>query len=1014
MTIDESSPGSQSDTFIPPYINSALTYGMYLLCILLILLSGLACTIANDDPEADTTLRFEVVLAPRLSAAQVGSLAIEVWIQDLDDSPFTISDRDGDPFDTAMPLVERVVVQNMGANVSIDQDRFAFDLDFGSRLSSGDNLLASVLLFPAANSTVPAFVGRQGPFNLPEALGQTFVLTLGAAELIQFAGPTISESTANAVFTGTLTPSSPRAVVVNAQTQDGTSDEFDTARAGEDYQSTTGAIRFEPGVTEASFNVSVTDDVEAEETEAFHLQLALDVLLASNNHAFIVDGFNGGTFTQVTGIITDEDSAPLPPLLPTGLRFEAVLSAELEISQVRELMMEVWVHDLDDSPFDNLTRDSDQIDTAAQLLDRTMATDVLLSSDIDDRLVFDIDLENSIAAGDNLVFSVLMFPAGDSTEPTLVARQGAFSLPQVLGQTISSTLGAVELLQFGGTTVSESMENAVFTGTLTPDGPRAVVLNLQTQDGTSSEFEVAMAGEDYVARNNEVIRFEPRETEAMFTIELINDIFEEPTESFDVQISLNLQFPTNNRAFIVGGGNGGTFTQVTGVIMDEDSAVLPPPPATGIRLEVLLPLGGDITEVADLLLEVWAHDLDDSPFDITDRDSDQVDTATRLLDRTMVRDLQLSNEITDRILFDLDLANGVTAGNNLVFSVLTFPAADSDLPTLVARQGNFDLPAAFGQTISMALGMAEIVAFENTTVEETAPNAIFPGSITPSSPRAVVLNFVTRDGTSPQFDAARSGEDYAETTGVIRFEAGEVEETIIVPIINDAFAEPTETFDVLFDLDIRSATNNRAYIAGGLNGGTFGELTGTITDEDAPVVAPPPDTGIRFAVDLPPELDVTQAADQRVEIWIHDLDDNPFTNGIRDRDQIDIAQRLQDRTVVRDLVLNGEVADPLTFDIDLANELSIGDNLVLSVLMFPTDTDLLPTFVARQGPFDLDALLGQTTSLILGSAEIVQFSDTTANEGVGNAAFAGTLTPASNRAVDINFRTQNGTTPGVA
>lgn len=44
--------------------------------------------------------------------------------------------------------------------------------------------------------------------------------------------------------------------------------------------------------------------------------------------------------------------------------------------------------------------------------------------------------------------------------------------------------------------------------------------------------------------------------------------------------------------------------------------------------------------------------------------------------------------------------------------------------------------------------------------------------------------------------------------------------------------------------------------------------------------------------------------------------------------------RLQDRIAVRDFVLNGDVADPLTFDIDLENELSIGDNLVISVLIF--------------------------------------------------------------------------------
>lgn len=527
------------------------------------------------------------------------------------------------------------------------------------------------------------------------------------------------------------------------------------------------------------------------------------------------------------------DDANVDETPPTSISFEVLFTSELGRAQIENLFMEVWIHDLDDSPFDTGNRDSDQVDTASLIVPRVAVRDRVPAETLqEDRVTFDINLENNISAGDNLVFSVLLFPTNDSTEPAFVARQGAFTLPDALGQTVSFTLGAVELVQLSGTTVSESMEHAVFTGTLTPGGPRAVVLNLQTRDGTASEVDVAVAGEDYVATNNEVVRFEPGVTDAMFVIPLINDSISENTESFDVQIELDLQFPTNNRAFLVGGLNGGTFTRVTGTITDEDSAMLPPPPAAGIRLEVLLPIEMDIAQVADLLLEIWVHDLDDSPFDITERDSDQVDTATLLLERTAVQNLQLSEEITDRLLFDLDLANGVTASDTLVFSVLAFPTHESDVPTLIARQGNFDLPNAFGQTISMAFGTAEIVAFDNTIVEESTPDAIFPGSLTPSSPRAVVLNVVTQDGTSPQFNAALDGEDYVTTNDVVRFEAGEVEETIIVPIINDEFAEPTESFDVQLELDIRFPANNRAFIASGLNGGTFGQLTGTITDND--------------------------------------------------------------------------------------------------------------------------------------------------------------------------------------
>jgi hypothetical protein len=54
----------------------------------------------------------------------------------------------------------------------------------------------------------------------------------------------------------------------------------------------------------------------------------------------------------------------------------------------------------------------------------------------------------------------------------------------------------------------------------------------------------------------------------------------------------------------------------------------------------------------------------------------------------------------------------------------------------------------------------------------------------------------------------------------------------VIPILDDAAPEPTETFNVLLDLDISFPTNNRAYIMGGLNGGTFTQVVGTITDND--------------------------------------------------------------------------------------------------------------------------------------------------------------------------------------
>jgi hypothetical protein len=247
--------------------------------------------------------------------------------------------------------------------------------------------------------------------------------------------------------------------------------------------------------------------------------------------------------------------------------------------------------------------------------------------------------------------------------------------------------------------------------------------------------------------------------------------------------------------------------------------------STIIRLEAVLPPQLDAAQAANLLLEIWVHDLDDSAFDSGVRDSDQVDTALLFLGKTRVQEIVQGN-IEDRLILDIDFANGISAANNLVFAVLLFAENGSAEPAFVARAGPANLPEALGTTVAMTLGGAEIVQFDDAAASESDPNAGFFGTLAPSSPRAIALAFETQDGTAAQ------GEDYAATNNVVRFGSGETEETVVIPIIDDEEPESTETFNVLFELDIRFPTNNRAYIAGGLNGGTFTQVVGTITDND--------------------------------------------------------------------------------------------------------------------------------------------------------------------------------------
>src|SRR5262245_6065182 len=81
----------------------------------------------------------------------------------------------------------------------------------------------------------------------------------------------------------------------------------------------------------------------------------------------------------------------------------------------------------------------------------------------------------------------------------------------------------------------------------------------------------------------------------------------------------------------------------------------------------------------------------------------------------------------------------------------------------------------------------------------------------------VSVNYTTADGT------ATNGVKYISTSGTLAFAAGETNQTIVVPILNNGFVEGTKTFKVI----LSNPTN------AGL--GTLRTNTVSITDNDAGV-----------------------------------------------------------------------------------------------------------------------------------------------------------------------------------
>ena len=175
---------------------------------------------------------------------------------------------------------------------------------------------------------------------------------------------------------------------------------------------------------------------------------------------------------------------------------------------------------------------------------------------------------------------------------------------------------------------------------------------------------------------------------------------------------------------------------------------------------------------------------------------------------------------------DVDIAVNQTA--------LTFTADNWNTPqtvTVTATQDDdavIDDPVTLTHTVSggdyegLAAASVEVSITEDDTPALTIADAnatesdeeiTFTVRLNVASSLAVTVDWTTADGTATQ------GADYVETTGTLRFNALETEQTITVPLLDDALDEADETFTVALT-NAANATLDDA------------EATGTIADND--------------------------------------------------------------------------------------------------------------------------------------------------------------------------------------
>ena len=341
--------------------------------------------------------------------------------------------------------------------------------------------------------------------------------------------------------------------------------------------------------------------------------------------------------------------------------------------------------------------------------------------------------------------------------------------------------------------------NSVFTVTLSEAATSAVTVQYSTVDGNGPTG--AIGNDDFTVQTNQTLTFNPGETSKTISIATDNDPLVEPTETFGV----NLFNPS-----------GATIdtASATGTILDDDVAL----PTLSISD------APTVTEGAD------------SVFTVT-----------------------LSAAATSNVTVNYSTADGngptgATGGVDYVSQTnqqLTFAPGETQKTIRVATEDDpiaeeteelqVILASPSGATIADGTGVGalndnDVVGLTLSIADAPAvtegDNAEFIVTLSAASTTTVTVNYSTVDGNGPT--GAVGGNDFtAATNGVVQFDPGQTQRTIVVATADDPQTEQTETFEV----SLSGAAG--ASISTGLATGTINDndtTPPTISIADAPAV----------------------------------------------------------------------------------------------------------------------------------------------------------------------------------
>ena len=819
--------------------------------------------------------------------------------------------------------------------------------------------------------------------------------------------------TVDATFTVSLSAVSGRDVTVNYATSNG------TASAPADYTGIPSTLlTFAPGQTTRTITVTVNSDLLDEANETFN------VTLTSPSGAALADGAGVGT-------IADND--PLPSVSVNDVTVtegdtgtvNAVFTVSLDAPSGRNVLIDyATANDVALAPGDYASNSGTLTFTPGQT---SQQVTVIVNGDLLDE-------------ANETYFLNLTDPATPTA--TIVDNRGVGTILD------DDTPPSLSINDVAVTEGASGHSNAQFTVSLSAPSGRTVSVGYATADNPAGG---ALAGTDYVATGN-ILNFTPGQMTRTFTVQVTGDTLDEIDETYFVDLSS----PVN--ATITDGQGVGTITDddnppsisIADVTVTEGNTGTTDAnfnvtlsAASGKPITVVYSTSngsaiapGDYAALAPATLtfnpgqtsRTVAVAVNGDVLDEANTENFFVDLATPT--NATIADAQAQGTITDDdplptvSIGDATVTEGNAGTVNATFTVslntpsgralsvdfataagsatapadftaasgpLNFAAGETSKTVTVVVNGDaldeidetftVVLSNAVNVTIGDGSGLGTItdddalpaIAIDDVTVAEGNAGtsaATFTVSLTPVSGRAVSVNWATANGT-----AVAPG-DYAAASGTVNFAVGETTKTVTVLVNGDITDEVDETFTV----ELTTPTNATL---------TDGQGLGRITDDDGVPSVSIGDVNVTegngSTINAVFTATLSNASEQEVRVDYATFDGtalagSDYTAGTG---QLVFAPSQLTRTV--SVPVAGDLVDEMdeNFTVKLTNpsNANLGDDIGLGTIL---DNDPLPT---------------------------MSVNDVTVAEGDAGtvaATFTVTMSPASGRAVSVDYATLNG------